>query len=174
MNFDIGRAPLTHTVAYTIRGLMEIGLLADRPDFVSAATEAAERMRALQSPQNGAVPGQIARPYRSDSEWSSTTGNSQMAIIWYRLARHTGDAYWRDAADRAVRFNCFLQELDWNSRDDGRRGGVGVSYPGHRGYGRYWYMNWTHKFHLDALMDALEARHGSTEQVPAEASKIES
>jgi hypothetical protein len=37
-------------------------------------------------------------------------------------------------------------------RDLGRRGAVRGSYPGHRGYGRFWYMNWTQKFYLDALL----------------------
>jgi len=152
MNFDVGQPPLTHTVAYTIQGLMETGVLCGRNDFLDAAQEAAARMRALQDPRTGAVPGQILPGYRSGADWTSTTGNAQMAIIWFRLAEITGDATWRQAGIKANEFNCSIQELDMHSRDPGRQGAVRGSFPGHRGYGRFWYMNWTQKFHLDALL----------------------
>ena len=82
--------------------------------------------------------------------WTSTTANAQMAIVWLRLAEHTGDITWRIAAERATAFNCALQELD--HPDPGRCGAVRGSFPGHIGYGRFTYMNWTQKFHLDALL----------------------
>jgi hypothetical protein len=80
-----------------------------------------------------------------------------MAIIWFRLAQITGDVVWRDAAQRALRFNCALQELDMRAWSSGQRGAVRGSYPGHLGYGRFWYMNWTQKFQLDALIEQLRA-----------------
>ena len=152
MSFCPDQPPLTHTVAYTIQGLLEIGVLCERADFITAATNAAHKMRALVNPETGALPGQIEAPYCSAAEWTSATGNAQMAVIWFRLAQITGDSSWQEPARAATRFNCSLQELDINSPNPGRRGGLRGSYPGHLGYGRFRYMNWTQKFHLDALL----------------------
>lgn len=152
MSFRPDDAPLTHTVAYTVQGLLEIGFLAGRSEFEEIAMAAASRMKDLQDPHTGALPGRIAPGYRRASSWSSTTGNAQMSIIWFRLAEVTGDESWRKSALHSNLFNCSLQELDMDHPDDGRRGGLRGSFPGHLGYGRYWYMNWTHKFHLDALL----------------------
>ena len=153
MNFDIGQSPWTHTVAYTIQGLLEIGALANREDLIRSAERAARRVLSLQDPRTGAVPGQFGEGYRPVGRWSSMTGNAQMAIIWFRLAEITGEASWRRAAEAANRFDCGLQ--DFAHRDPGRAGGLKGSYPGHLGYGRFWYMNWTQKFHVDALMAQL-------------------
>jgi hypothetical protein len=152
MSFSPKQAPFTHTVAYTIQGLLEIGVLMGRSDFAEKACQAAAKVLSLQCPKTGAIPGQIAPGYRSAVKWTSATGNAQMAIIWFRLAEIKGEPSWRNAAERANRFNCSLQELDLESPDPGRRGALRGSYPGHLGYGRFWYMNWTQKFHLDALL----------------------
>jgi glycosyltransferase involved in cell wall biosynthesis len=152
MSFHPEQTPVTHTVAYTIQGLLEIGVLMGRSDFAEKACQAAAKVLSLQCPKTGAIPGQIAPGYRSAVKWTSATGNAQMAIIWFRLAEIKGEPSWRKAAERINRFNCSLQELDLESRDPGRRGALRGSYPGHLGYGRFWYMNWTQKFHLDALL----------------------
>jgi hypothetical protein len=150
MNFDIGTDPWTHTVAYTIQGMLEIGVMARREDLVGSAERAALRVRELQDPRTGALPGQLGPGYRPTGRWSSMTGNAQMAIVWFRLAQITGEQAWRQAAMNVNCFNRALQDL--GHPDPGRAGGLRGSYPGHVGYGRFWYMNWTQKFHVDALM----------------------
>ena len=150
MNFDIGVNPLLHTVAYTIRGLLELGDLTGRIDFVDAARQAAASVAAVQDPQTGAVPGQFSRGYRPAVTWTNTTANSQMAIIWFRLAEITGEPAWAEHGRLSNRFNRSLHEIE--SRNPGTRGALRGSWPSHQGYGRYWYMNWTQKFFLDALL----------------------
>ena len=112
-------------------------------------------MQLLQDPDKGSVPSKIGYPYRAITDWTSSPGNSQMAIIWFRLSQVTGDHAWREVAEKANQFNCFVQERDMRQADLGRRGALRGSFPGHRGMGRYWYMNWTQKFHLDALLAQL-------------------
>lgn len=150
MNFDIGSPPLTHTIAYTIQGLLEIGALISEMEFISRARLAASAVFTTQDPTTGAMPGQFEENWQPIDGWTSTTGNAQMAIIGYRLASLTGEALWRDKARLVTDFCRRLQEF--NHPDSGRRGAVRGSYPGHLGYGRYWYMNWTQKFYLDALL----------------------
>ena len=153
MNFDRGETPHTHTVAYTIQGLLEIGVLCDRPDLVATVERCAHRVRALQDPANGFLPGRIAEGYKTAADWSCTSANSQMAIVWFRLAQITGDTSWLGAAKRAVAFNSSIQDI--RHRDPGRRGGIRSAFPGHRGYCCYKYTNWAQKFFLDALMAQL-------------------
>jgi hypothetical protein len=150
MTMHAGTSPLLHTVAYTINGLLELGDLCQRPAFVEAAARAAERVRKLQDPHTGAIPGQIEPGYRAAVPWTNTTANSQMAIVWFRLAELTGEPQWRPAALAANRFNKRLHDLD--SWDEQVRGGLRGSSPCHLGYGRLSYMNWTQKFFLDALL----------------------
>jgi Prenyltransferase and squalene oxidase repeat len=150
MNFDVGVDPLLHTIAYTIQGLMELGVLCGRDDFVDAARHSAARVAKIQEPATGAIPGQLGLGYRPMVSWTNTTANSQMAVIWFRLAGITGEWHWLEHARRANVFNRSLHEID--SRNQGVRGAVRGSWPSHLGYGRYWYMNWTQKFFLDALL----------------------
>jgi len=157
MNFSKGEEPLLHSVAYTINGLYELGVLTGNDDFATAAEYSAARIRDLQDPENGSLPGRIEHPYRAGAPWTSPTANAQMAIVWFRLAEVTGDVTWRIAAERATTFNCALQELDHS--DPGRRGAVRGSFPAHIGdEGRFSYLNWTQKFHLDALLAQMGAR----------------
>ena len=153
MNFNTGENPFTHTVAYTLQGLVEIGVLCGRNDLIGAALRAAQRMRQVQDPATGALPGQLDRPYRSAADWTDTSANSQMAVLWFRLGDITGDPSWREAALSANVCNCSLQDI--GHRNPVRRGGLPSSYPRHLGYQRFKYVNWGLKFFLDALMDQM-------------------
>jgi hypothetical protein len=155
MTMQAGTSPLLHTVAYTINGLLELGDLCQRPEFFEAAARAADQVRKLQDPRSGAVPGQIDPGYRVAVPWTSTTANSQMAIVWFRLFEITGEPHWRAAALQANRFNKRLQDL--NSWDEEVRGGLRGSSPCHVGYGKLAYLNWTQKFYLDALLAEMGA-----------------
>lgn len=150
MAFNTGDAPLTHTIAYTIQGLMEIGALVGEEEFLIRARAAARAVFASRNPETGSIPGQFQEGWRPVGEWTSNTGNAQMAIIGHRLDAVLGGAEFTGHANAATAFCKRLQEFD--AKDPGRRGAVRGSFPGHLGYGRYWYMNWTQKFFLDALL----------------------
>jgi len=150
MSFDLGVPPLTHTIAYTLQGLMEIGAITATDEFIDRTARGTRAMYRLQNAETGAFPGQCAERWQPVGQWTSNTGNAQMAIVGHRLASLTGDTWFSRKARLATEFCRRLQEMD--HRDLGRRGAVRGSYPGHRGYGRFWYMNWTQKFYLDALL----------------------
>ena len=150
MSFDVGVAPLTHTIAYTIQGLLEIGVLMENEEFIERSERAAIAMFALQDARTGAIPGQCEEAWRPIGGFTSLTGNAQMAICAHRLAAVTGEHDWAPKGRLATSFCRRMQEFD--HADPGRRGAVRGSFPGHIGYGQYWYMNWTQKFLLDALL----------------------
>ncbi|HLI18373.1 MAG TPA: beta-L-arabinofuranosidase domain-containing protein [Rhodanobacteraceae bacterium] len=145
--------PLTHTIAYATRGILETGLIAAKTAFVDAAARVARQVAGSQR-SDGALPGRLDANWRSAARWSCATGNAQMAIIWQRLAAETGDASWKPAAEKANRFNLAIQDLV--SEDPGRRGGIPGSHPLKGHYMKHRYPNWAAKFFMDALMLQLE------------------
>lgn len=147
--------PLTHTIAYAIRGILEVGLIVQNSRFIEAAIRIARAVAETQC-RDGALPGRLDFSWQPASRWSCVTGNAQMAIIWQRLARETGDRSWLTAADNAIRFNLSIQDLC--SPDPGVRGGMPGSHPLTGGYMRNRYPNWAAKFMMDALMLQLKDR----------------
>ena len=145
--------PLTHTIAYATRGILEVGLIARNDAFVDAAVRTAKAVAQTQR-TDGALPGRLDSEWRPASRWSCGTGNAQMAIIWQRLAHGTGDRSWLPAAENANRFNLSIQDIA--AADPAKRGGVPGSHPIGGGYMKNRYPNWAAKFFMDALMLQLE------------------
>lgn len=146
--------PLTHTIAYAARGILEVGVIAADSILVDAAAHVARAVARTQR-SDGALPGRLDSAWRPASRWTCVTGNAQMAIIWQRLAAETGDHTWKEAAKKVIRFNLSTQDL--TSNDAGVRGGMPGSYPRSGGYMKNRYPNWAAKFFMDALMLQLEA-----------------
>lgn len=146
--------PLTHTIAYATRGILEVGLITSNDAFVDAATRIARAVMDAQR-RDGALPGRLDSNWRAASRWTCVTGNAQMAIIWQRLAAEAGDRSWLTPAQSANRFNLEVQDL--SATDAGMRGGIPGSHPRKGGYMTNRFPNWAAKFFMDALMLQLEA-----------------
>lgn len=149
--------PLTHTIAYATRGILETGLIAASSTIVNAAAHIARAVAETQR-GDGALPGRLNSSWRPAARWTCVTGNAQMAIIWQRLAVETGDSLWRAAAERANRFNLSVQDMTGTHAHAKIRGGIPGSHPFNGGYMRNRYPNWAAKFFMDALMLQMEAR----------------
>ncbi|HUW53241.1 MAG TPA: hypothetical protein VMV99_07510 [Rhodanobacter sp.] len=145
--------PLTHTIAYATRGILEVGLIAGNQAFVDAAARIAGAAARSQR-RDGALPGRLDSSWRAAARWTCVTGNAQMAIIWQRLASATRDPSWRRAAESANRFNLSIQDL--TAADGGVRGALPGSHPRSGGYMKNRYPNWVAKFCMDALMLQME------------------
>jgi hypothetical protein len=141
--------PLTHTIAYATRGILEVGVIADQGTFVEIASRMARAVAHSQR-RDGALPGRLDSAWHAAARWTCVTGNAQMAIIWQRLAAETGDHSWKGAAENAIRFNLSIQDL--TTVDAGIRGGMPGSHPRSGGYMKNRYPNWAAKFFMDALM----------------------
>lgn len=151
--FSEDEDPYLHTIAYTIRGLLEGGRLLDEPRFVEAARLSADALLDLQV-RDGILTGQFDATFDGPS-FFCLTGNAQMAIIWYRLFEHTGIPHYRRAADETVRFLKTQHRLDGPAPV---RGGLKGSAPIWGRYMYFRYPNWATKFLLDALLIHDELR----------------
>ena len=140
---------LTHTIAYSIRGILEVGLAAGRTDFIERAHRMARHV-ALRQRADGALPAYYTPEWDTKVGWTCVTGNSQMAINWLRLAQLTGDDALIGHAKRANRFNMSIQDL--STGDERVRGALKGSHPINGGYMTYKYPNWATKFFMDGLM----------------------
>lgn len=145
--------PLTHTIAYAIRGILEVGLLTGRKDFVATATNMATAVAGTQH-ENGSLPGRLNQEWQPAARWSCLTGNAQMAIIWQLLSETSGKGEWRGYTERCVEFVQSTQDI--SNIDPNRRGGIAGSWPRSGGYMQWRYPNWAAKFFMDAIMLSLQ------------------
>lgn len=160
MGFSADETPLTHTIAYTLRGLLESSRFLDRDmrirtvDTVRSAAENLMRRFELRKEDPYSMPEYL--PARFNSEWkpeadySCLTGNCQIAIIWLMLHKMTTDARFLNAALKIIDQVKATQSLD--SPNPGIKGGIAGSYPIWGGYSSYSYPNWPPKFFADAIM----------------------
>jgi uncharacterized protein YyaL (SSP411 family) len=146
-------APLTHTLAYSMHGLLEVGVATGEQRFVDHAIRMADAIAAQQR-ADGAVPGRLDSQWRSAASWTCLTGNSQLAINWWRLSRITGDSRFERHARAATRFNMRAQNLQ--DTHPCRAGGIKGSHPIDEDYMTWRYPNWAAKFFCDALMLELK------------------
>ena len=140
--------PFVHTIAYAMRGLLEVGAYADRRHFIDAAVAIGDAMLAA-LPKSGFLPGRFDQYWRPTVGWSCLTGNAQMAINWGRLYQIDGQSAFRNAVVRINGFTRSTQILDLNNP---MCGGIKGSYPIDGGYHPWQYPNWSAKFFADALM----------------------
>jgi hypothetical protein len=152
------RRPLLHTIAYTIRGLLEGGRVLQDDQLLQAAVRASasllNRVR-----EDGWMSGRFHPDWTPAAEWSCLTGEAQMANNWMRLHAITGERRWLEPVPRVLRF---LKRTQNRTSDEvGLRGGIKGSFPMSGEYGRFEILNWATKYFADALMrhdDVLQGR----------------
>jgi uncharacterized protein YyaL (SSP411 family) len=140
--------PLTHTIGYVLRGVIEAYRYSKDPVFLAAAIRCAEGAITALTP-GGALPGRIDRTWNGVNGWSCLTGNAQIAHCWLLLREFTGDRRFRDAANQTLTFVRRSVRLDG---PPGIRGGVKGSFPVNGGYCWWEYPNWAAKFVIDACL----------------------
>lgn len=149
--------PLLHTIAYTIRGLLEGGrVLGDRQILdagIKAAGALLPKVRA-----DGWLPGRFAADWSGAASWSCLTGEVQMANNWMRLHAITGEARWLEPVPRVLEFVKRTQNR--SGSDPGLRGGIKGAAPMSGDYGRYEILNWATKYFADALMRHAQILRG--------------
>ena len=151
--FRLNEDPLTHTIAYTIEGLLESGMLLKNQRLIDAARLAADALMEFQR-RDGYLRARYGTGWHSDNQWSCLTGNAQMAMIWFTLFDLAGEKKYLDAAYQANRY--LKQRQTRFSKLPGVSGGVAGSYPIYLDYEPYRNLNWAAKFFADSLL--LEAR----------------
>jgi len=140
------RRPLTHTLGYALRGIVEAYRLSEDEIFLDAARRTADGLlKALGG--GGFLPGRLASNWRGAVSWACLTGTVQIAHSWLMLYDYVGDVRYRDAGFLA---NRYVRRTVSTDAPPEIRGGVKGSFPIDGDYGRYEYLNWAAKFAVDA------------------------
>ncbi len=143
------RRSVTHTLAYTLFGVLFTGEVTERNDAIEAVRFAAAKI-ARRLELDGELPGVLDHRFKRAAHYQCLTGNAQMALIWMRLFQHDGDARWINAALKAIDLVKAAQPFD--NPNPGIRGGIPGSDPVTGGYITLALPNWAAKFFLDALL----------------------
>ena len=141
--------PLVHTIAYSIRGMLESAIYTRKKKYLEAAIKAATPLVNAQR-KDGSLQGSFNNEWKSSVSWSCLTGNSQMSIIWQKLHAITKDEKFLIAAKNSNNYMKTIQNL--NSSNPGIRGAIQGAYPIYGWYAPFGYPNWAAKFFIDALM----------------------
>lgn len=141
--------PLLHTIAYAMQGLIGIGTVTGRQDFIQAAARTADSLIRLMD-SDGFLPGCIGRDFKGTVDWCCLTGTAQTSIAWGRLFQLTGDPAYREAMQRAALY--LMRHHDIDNPDPRLRGGVPGSWPVWGDYGRLKVLNWATNFFVEALL----------------------
>lgn len=142
---DVAR-PLTHTLGYVLRGVLEAHRFAREEGLLRACRKTADGLLTAIS-LDGFLPGRLDSDWRGTVKWACLTGTVQIAYCWLELYRATGDARYRDAAFAA---NRYVRRTVKVKGPDDIRGAVKGSFPVHGEYGQYKYLDWAAKFAIDS------------------------
>lgn len=140
--------PFVHTIAYAMRGILEVGLYSQRTDFMDSAIKIGDALLQRLG-NNGFLPGRFNKNWDPTVSWSCITGNAQIAVNWGRLYQITGQEKYRQGVIKLNKFTKKTQKLTGQLAE---RGGIKGSHPIHGGYHPWQYPNWAAKFFADALM----------------------
>jgi hypothetical protein len=143
--------PLTHTLGYTLRGILEAHAVSGTGGLLSAARRLADGLLSALR-HDGWLPGRLRSDWSAGVPWVCLTGSVQIAHCWLLLFRQTGDRKYRDAGLAA---NRFVRRTMLLAGPADVVGGVKGSFPVDGGYGRFEYLNWAAKFFIDSHLCEL-------------------
>jgi hypothetical protein len=140
----------THTIAYTLAGILSTAETLGRSDGITAVAAAAERL-ARRLELSRFLPGLIGGDWRGRNRYACLTGNCQMALIWFRLHGLSRDLRLVNAALKAIDLVKLAQPM--RNPNPGLFGGIPGSDPIHGSYIEGAVPNWAAKYFVDALLE---------------------
>jgi folate-dependent phosphoribosylglycinamide formyltransferase PurN len=165
------RHSVTHTIAYTLGGILASAQILGHARAAVGVTQAALGI-ARRLELSGWLPGVLDHRWRPAAAFSCLTGNVQLALVWFALFERSGDSRFLNAALKAIDLVKRAQPM--TSRHPGIQGGIPGSDPVWGDYIRLAVPNWSAKFFIDALLkkrtvlSALPSRARGLAPLPAD------
>ena len=148
----------THTIAYTLMGVLATSVVLKREDGIALVERGAEALLRLIELKRR-LPG-IVSNWQARSESSCLTGNAQAALIWFRLHRMKPNLRFVNGALKAIDIVKAAQPI--GGRNAGISGGIPGSDPIGGPYIPNALPNWAAKFFIDALLEKRAVLHDLT------------
>jgi hypothetical protein len=138
--------PLTHTLGYALRGILEAYRFGADKTFLDAGRRTGEALLQVLA-ADGSLPGRLDANWQPAASWVCLTGSVQIAYCWLFLFQLTGERRFLEAGRKA---NLYVRKTVRIDAAPQVRGGVKGSFPVDGGYGRYEYLSWATKFAVDS------------------------
>jgi hypothetical protein len=145
--------PILHTIAYTIDGLINCGMILNEKKYTDAGKKAADKLLDLFY-EGKYFNGRFDSGWKS-SEYMICTGCAQMAIIWMQLFEITGEEKYKTAASMMNDQLVFIQHSCLTIKGNGN-GAITGSFPMWGKYEPFGFPNWATKYMADALILELK------------------
>lgn len=151
--FGDGSFAYTHTIAYTIEGMLMQGFTANGAEtnaFIEAKNIAYTVLDIIE--KNGKMAGNYDENWNGDYSYTCMPGNCQFAIIFLYLYQFLGDNHFLNGADNVL-VPVFKKQQLSSIIPSAIRGTIPASWPPVLGkYMRWLYPNWGAKYLADAIM----------------------
>ena len=148
------RIAQTHTIAYTLSGVLMTSQLLGIGEGVTCVERAAGEVAGLFELLRW-LPGVLDSRWCHRADFACVTGTAQMGLIWMQLFERRRDVRWLNAAMPAIDTVQSAQEM--HAPAPGLFGGIPGSDPVWGDYMQLAYPNWAAKFFIDALFEKRRA-----------------
>ena len=138
--------PLTHTIGYALRGVLEAQRFRARAGLLDAAMRTGDGIAGAVA-ADGYLPGRLGPDFQPAADYACLTGSAQNAHCLFLLYQLTGGQHYLDAGRRLNRYVRRSVSVHGPAHV---RGGVKGSFPVDGDYGAWSYLNWAAKFCIDA------------------------
>jgi Squalene-hopene cyclase C-terminal domain len=151
--------PLTHTLAYALRGILEAYRFTRDPDLLSAGRKTADGFQKAMR-KDGFISGRLLSDWRGAVNWACLTGTVQIAYCWLLLFQFTRESRYRDSAYTANRYVRRIMHAFGAPRE---KGGVKGAFPVDGAYHDFNYVSWACKFFVDGNILEKEIREQTSQ-----------
>ncbi len=141
--------PILHTIAYTIDGLLECGMILNDKKIIDAAIKSADKLFELFN-KHKFLNGRYNRNWKGSQD-IICTGCAQTAIIWLKLFKLTKNIQYLNAAMKMNDILIFIQDRGVNESKN-TNGAMPGSYPIWGRYEPFSFPNWATKYFADSLL----------------------
>src|ERR1019366_4497445 len=151
-SFEDGEFQNLHGIAYTLRGLIDLGRHLDQPNYIDAAKICIDHICGMKFgdlPAPEAVPGHFAKSFKKYRRTISPTGMCQLALCAFLLGKIHRDASYTEHGLRLI--DSVKRFHTRGLHEDGLNGLLPGSWPITGPYMHGVLPNWPIKFLLDGL-----------------------
>ncbi len=139
-------APLTHTIGYVLRGVLEGYRLSQRQDLLDVASKTADGLLPAIDAE-GRLPGRLTSRWQGAANYVCLTGSAQIAHCLFLLHQITAR---QDYLHKGQQLTAYVRRTIALEGPENQRGGIKGSFPVNGDYGKWEYLNWAAKFFIDS------------------------
>jgi hypothetical protein len=148
-------APLTHTIGYTIQGLLACYSMIKREDLLSTASKTLKVLLHKFELDRKPLSGRFFSDWKEAISSTCITGDAQISLCWMELYKILGDYRYLNAA---FKMNDFLKKIQYDCKYNEIDGALPSSFPPWGDYLTFCVNSWGVKYFVDALIEEYQIK----------------